>query len=199
MVSSARSRGTSRDRSREDAVEETFVDSVFARGPRGRTRDSPGGTLERSSRHEHGVGRRNCPTRSPACRLPADSAHGPPRRAMRRRRRLDPPRRRSSGAARAWPRGSPERARETRRERRRSFAARASQSPGSTIVPPRDRAWTRLARRFVRRRESSVPSARGACQAARGVGPGMDFAIRGDREKRGSRNPTKCRFARTSD
>ena len=34
-------------------------------------------------------------------------------------------------------------------------------------------------------------SARGACQAARGVGPGMDFAIRGDREKRGSRNPTK--------
>ena len=118
------------------------------------------------------------PTRSPRMSTPSRfGTRVPPRRATRRRRRP------ASSLAHARPvvrgrgrGGSPERARETRRERRRSFAARAPlSSPGSTIVPPRDRAWTRLARRFVRRRESFCAFRAGRLPSRARCGAGDGF------------------------
>lgn len=77
---------------------------------------------------------------------------------------------RSSGAARAWPRGiAGARARDASRAPTLLRGTSSSQSPGSTIVPPRDRAWTRLARRFVRRRESFCAFQRGALAKPRAV------------------------------
>ena len=123
-----RSRGASRDRSRGGCWwRETFVDSVFARGPRGRTRDSPGGRWSARLGTSTAWGGGTRPTRSPRMSTPSRfGTRVPPRRAMRRRRRP------ASSLAHARPvlrgrgrGGSPERARETRRERRRSFAARA--------------------------------------------------------------------------
>ena len=107
-----------------------------------------------------------------ARRLPADSAHG--RRRGERRGGGDGvhplPLTLSSGRAWAWPRGiAGARARDASRAPTLLRGTSSSQSPGSTIVPPRDRAWTRLARRFVRRRESFCAFQRGALAKPRAV------------------------------
>ena len=106
-----------------------------------------------------------------ACRLPADSAHGC-RRGERRGggdglHPLSLTLVRCCAGVAAGIAGA--RARDASRAPTLLRGTSSSQSPGSTIVPPRDRAWTRLARRFVRRRESFCAFQRGALAKPRAV------------------------------